>query len=119
MRKPEISETARILLENVFYTKILALEELDDMGAYSEALLVKRAELETKNFIELHPNGRFHVVVEDGKNNDPTVLIITNCSEDDVRNEYEITLDRNYSSILFEQLNESRTHKIKLDIIKL
>ena len=119
MRKPEISDTAQILLENLFYTKVLALEELGEKGAYLEQLRIKRSESEVKTFTRLHPNGRFHIRVEDDKNDDPTILVITNCSEDDVRNEYEITIGRDYNSLLFKQLNESRTHKIKLDIISL
>lgn len=109
--KAELTKIGKVALENLFYAKILALEEAvnkgKERGAFSKLNQLQTTESLVEMEIKLRPFGKFRIVAWD--EDDKVELIITNCAEEMVRNDYEIHIDPNYTDFEVRQLAENKT----------
>ena len=88
----KLSKFSRIAVQNLFYSKITALEESELKGVGSKIMLIDEAETELQMFMEKQPRSKFHILSED-ENGEIMELVVMNCPEEVVRNEFEIKID--------------------------
>ena len=118
----KLSKFAEQCLDNFFIGKVLALEEQNPRGAFSNQMRLDTLLSEIKTFIELRPSGAFHVRVYDEideNENDPVTLHIMNCARDDVKFEYLIIIDPNWNGYRGDQIDETGDHRVNVKILSL
>jgi len=113
--KAELTDFSRVAVENLFYAKILALEDDKGRGAYSKIEALDLLQKELQLFITLHPRGRFHINTYDNKSE--VTLIVMNCPTDLVRNEYEVKVDSDWVGFIVNQLNEDATARVVIHTV--
>ena len=116
--KKLLSELGAQALDNFFMAKELALEESPVMGAYSKQMGLQKLQTEIETFIKLTPHGRFQITARDEKNRQPVILVVTNCPEELVRNDFEITINPTWSMCDFEQLSASKSQRIRVHFVE-
>jgi len=113
----ELSKTASQLLENVFFGKILGIEEMDNvMGAYSKQAQLDALHTEIVVLIKGQPRSKFNIVIPDTDINDISTLIINNAPESEVRNEWVITIDPDWTGYILDQISIDGNDKIRIKV---
>ncbi len=113
--KAELSDFSRVAVENLFYAKILALEDKKGKGAYSKVEHLDLLQKELQLFISLHPRGKFQIKTYDGDSE--VTLVVMNCPTESIRNEYEVKIDSDWVGLIVNQLNEDASASVIIHIV--
>ena len=117
MSNNNLSKLALDCLDTLFVVRILALEEQNEPGIFSKQMQLKDLKSEIINWINTYPKGAFHIKVYD--EGDTSILTIMNCIEENVKYEYIIEINEDWTGFIGEQLSETKAHKVVLKIIQL
>ena len=115
----KLSNFAKECLENIFYGKILALEELNQKGVYSKQAQMELLLSAIKHFIDTQPRSIFQIIVPDDGTDQTATLVVTNCANDDARNTYYLIINEDWTGYTVEQLALDGNTKVELDIVEI
>ncbi|HUT79566.1 MAG TPA: hypothetical protein VMZ29_00065 [Candidatus Bathyarchaeia archaeon] len=113
--KAELSKFSKIAVQNLFYSKILALGEDGTKGVLSKVYSINKTDSELQIFINGQPRSRFNIMSED-ENGEYIKLVVANCPEELVRNEFEIVIDSYWTGFEVSQLSVDKQDKIIVKI---
>lgn len=113
-----LSPEARNFIDTLFATRILALEEENNPGVFAKQMQLKDLKKEINSWINQYPKGAFHIQMENEEGS-VTIVTVTNCHKDDVKYEYIIDINNDWTGFTGEQLTDSKKHKIVLKIIEI
>lgn len=115
--KTTLTDISKIALENLFYAKILALEQDGAKGSISKINQLDTMLSEIITFIHLHPRARFHISCF-GEEDIPTKLIVVNTTEDLVRNEYDIKINPSWTGFDIFQHGLEGDNVVKIRVLE-
>jgi len=115
----KLSKLAGQCLTNLFFGKILSLEETDVKGAFSKQAQLDALHTEIEVFIQTNPRAVFQIKITDDEINDTVTLIINNAPENEIRNNFIIEIDPDWSGFTVNQLSIDGKNKINVKIFTL
>jgi len=119
MKKIPLSKLGKENLDNFFMSKMLALEEDGSKGVFSRQIGLQTLQNEVEVFIKLHPKSQFELVARDVETGQPSILVLINCSEEEVRNHYKIEINLAWTGCITTQSSESGKYSIRVDTFEL
>ena len=114
MKKIPLSKLGKENLDNFFMSKMLALEENGSRGVFSRQIGLRKLQNRVETFIHLNPRGSFEIETRDEETGQPTILILVNCAEDQIRYNYKIKINSAWTDCITTQLSESGKYSIEL-----